>query len=85
MIGMLRKRFMPCITAAAIAATFAVAGCGGGGGSGSDGATLSFVVPLVAGQPAAASLTLTDADENTLVLDSVELVLREIEFERVRT
>jgi len=84
MIETRKKRLMSCTMAAVITAAFGVAGCGGGGGgSGGEGATLSFVVPLVAGQPATASLTLTDADANTLVLDSVELVLREIEFERV--
>jgi hypothetical protein len=62
---------------AAVSLIFA-AGCGGGGGSGGGNTGLSFLVPGAAGGGTA--LTVGDGSSNSLVLDSVEIVLREVEF-----
>jgi len=77
-----------------LAATALVAACDSGTGPSADGTgnvTLS-VTSLPAGQPAqaaatpfmtAASDTLTDSQANELILTKVEIVLREIELERM--
>lgn len=58
-----------------------------GGGVGGSGISMSFKVPANTGGLNAMSnhpsLTLTDGAGNTLLIESAEVVLREIEFERV--
>jgi hypothetical protein len=54
-------------------------GCGGGGSGGSDG--ISFVVPVTVGQVAGKSLVVTDGSGDSLTIDSVEIVVEELEFE----
>jgi len=56
-------------------------GCGGGGGSDSSGSKISFTVPIIGGQIVDQSLIVTDDSDNTLTFDSVEVVVRELEFE----
>jgi hypothetical protein len=58
-----------------------VSGCGGGGGSDDSGSAITFAVPVSGGQVANQSLVVTDDSDNTLAFESVEIVVRELEFE----
>lgn len=64
-----------------VLAVVLAAGCGGGS-SDSSSTRLSFLVPDASTRVNGAALTSGDASGNTLVYDSVEIVLREVEFER---
>lgn len=74
------RKWMQILTASFAVA--ALSACDGTGPAGTAPVSLSFLAGTGSGSPALMAVTLTDGAGNALEIESVEMVLRDIEFER---